>query len=60
MPKDIRDDSFERKGGYASPRVPWTEMKPPPASASRSQSQSGNTSSGARPGPPPSEDPASN
>jgi hypothetical protein len=56
MPKDKRDDSFERKGGYASPRVPWTEMKPPPASASQSQPHVGNTSSGARL----NEDPASN
>jgi hypothetical protein len=49
MPKVKRDDSFERKGGYASPRVPWTEMKPPPASASQPQPQSDNTSSAARP-----------
>jgi hypothetical protein len=51
MREHKRDDSFERKGGYASPRVPWTEMKPPPASASQAQSQpqSGNTSGGAPP-----------
>jgi hypothetical protein len=56
MRKHKRDDNFERRGGYASPRVPWTEMKPPPASASQSQPQSGDTSSAA----PPSGDPASN
>jgi hypothetical protein len=44
MLKDKRNDSFERKGGYASARVPRTEMKPPPASAS----QPANVSSGGR------------
>lgn len=33
-------ETFERKGGYASPRVPRSQMRPPPASASQQYEKS--------------------
>lgn len=37
MARSNGNETFERKGGYASPSVPRSEMKPPPASASASR-----------------------
>lgn len=45
---DKSADTFERKGGYPSARVPRSQMKPPPSSATKpkpSSSQSSNSNS---------------
>lgn len=36
-PRNKANDNFERKGGYAGPRVQRTDLKPPPASATSQQ-----------------------
>ncbi|RFZ08571.1 hypothetical protein VIMS_04130 [Mycobacterium marinum] len=37
MVRNKEDETFERRGGYASPSIPRSQMKPPPASASASR-----------------------
>jgi hypothetical protein len=45
---DKRTDTFERKGGYPSARVPRSQMKPPPSSATRPKPQAPQSSTTTR------------